>query len=215
MSFVLDALKISEKKRSKFARPVYAHPPRPFLIRRRRRWLSALSLAGGAVLVFLAWRLLVPAPPLAGTQEVASGSGTDATAQSAVQEPVSAGLQNAEESSAIRSPDQPAEDYGDTAPQADPPIAAGDTAPAATDTGAPEVAAATENLLTVVPADWPALTLQMLYYDPQGGRSFVQVNGSSYRAGEQLDAGPQVQEITRDAVILSHRGQTVLLSMNQ
>ena len=69
--------------------------------------------------------------------------------------------------------------------------------------------------LEMAPADWPALTLQMLFYSPESGRSFVQINGRNYRVGEHLDDGPEVLEIAPQGVILGYRGKNVLLAMDR
>ena len=215
MSFVLDALKISERKRSKFARPVYVHPPRPFTARRRRRWLAALSLAGAVVLVALAWRL------------VTSTSSTVEVLVPAEAEPASAG-----ELSGIEAIGAPVS--GATAPaptEAAPAGTAGNSGQAGTreapaDGTGPaqskpaEAAAANEvqhdgPLLAAAPPDWPSLALQMLYYSPENDGSFAQINGRSYSVGEQLREGPELQAITPDGVVLVLRGQRVLLGMDQ
>jgi hypothetical protein len=69
--------------------------------------------------------------------------------------------------------------------------------------------------LESAPPDWPALTLQMLFYSPEKGRSFVQINGRNYRVGESLDDGPEVLEIAPHAVTLAHRGKKVFLAMDR
>lgn len=69
--------------------------------------------------------------------------------------------------------------------------------------------------LEIAPADWPALTLQMLFYSPEGGRSFVQINGRNYRVGERLEDGPEVLDITPHGVILAYEGKKVLLAMDR
>ena len=67
----------------------------------------------------------------------------------------------------------------------------------------------------MAPPDWPALTLQMLFFSPDSGRSFVQINGRNYRVGERLDDGPEVLEIAPHGVTLSHQGKKVLLAMDR
>ena len=67
------------------------------------------------------------------------------------------------------------------------------------------------NVLTEPPPDWPAVTLQMLFFSEEQNRSFVQVNGKTYRRGEALASGPQVLSITKDSVTLAYRGQRLLL----
>ena len=74
---------------------------------------------------------------------------------------------------------------------------------------------ADESPLELAPPDWPALTLQMLFYSSDGERSFVQINGRNYRMGERLDDGPQVLTIAPDGVVLAHQGATVRLAMEQ
>ena len=69
--------------------------------------------------------------------------------------------------------------------------------------------------LETAPPDWPALTLQMLFYGPESGRSFVQINGRNYRVGDRLDDGPEVLEIAPHGVILAYRGKKVLLAMDR
>ena len=69
--------------------------------------------------------------------------------------------------------------------------------------------------LEIAPPDWPALTLQMLFYGAESGRSFVQINGRNYRVGEHLDDGPEVLEIAPHGVTLAHRGKKVLLAMDR
>lgn len=90
------------------------------------------------------------------------------------------------------------------------PVAAAEPAPAAQASGP-----ADEVPLEIAPPDWPALTLQMLFYSPERGRSFVQINGRNYRVGESLDDGPEVLEIAPHAVTLAHRGKRVLLAMDR
>lgn len=69
--------------------------------------------------------------------------------------------------------------------------------------------------LETAPPDWPVLKVQMLFYSPEIGRSFVQINGRNYRVGERLDDGPEVLEIGSHGVILSHGGKKVLLPMDR
>lgn len=78
-----------------------------------------------------------------------------------------------------------------------------------------EQPSADELPLEMAPPDWPALTLQMLFFSPDGGRSFVQINGRNYRVGELLDDGPEVLEIAPHGVTLAHQGKKVLLAMDR
>ncbi len=90
------------------------------------------------------------------------------------------------------------------------PVAAPEPAPA----GQPPLPANGLPLETA-PPDWPALTLQMLFFGPESGRSFVQINGRNYRVGERLDDGPQVLEIAPHGVILAYQGKKVLVAMDR
>lgn len=190
MSFVLDALKLSEKRRSRFARPVYAHPPPVHQGGRRRRWFALLAAAPIVAGVFLAWRLVLPPSPAplpaaanspdmsASAEIVAAPAATDGPVESGNLDPATPG-------------DAPSASRGEEQPSAD------------------------DLPLEVAPPDWPALTLQMLFYSPDRGRRFVQINGRNYRVGERLDDGPEVLEIAPHGVTLAHQGKKVLLAMDR
>ena len=195
MSFVLDALKLSEKRRSRFARPAYAHPPRVHRGGGRRRWYAVLAAAPIVAGVFLAWRLLVPPSP---APLPATADGADVFA--------AAGLEAAPANAAAAAMSGPEESKDpDPATPADAPSAS----------RAEEQPSADELPLEMAPPDWPALTLQMLFYSPDRGRRFVQINGRNYRVGERLDDGPEVLEIAPHGVTLAHQGKKVLLAMDR
>lgn len=215
MSFVLDALKLSEKRRSRFARPVYAHPPPVQRRGRRWRWLAVLAAAIVAG-IFLAWRLVAPPSPVS-LPVAANGADMFASAESEVA-PANAA------STTVDGPEVPRDlnrvapggalsaSTGNEQPSADAPVsvAAAQPMPAAQPAGPAEALP-----LEIVPPDWPALTLQMLFYSPERERSFVQINGRNYRVGESLDSGPEVLEIAPHAVILAYRGKKALLAMDR
>lgn len=208
MSFVLDALKLSEKRRSRFARPVYAHPPP---VRRgggRGRLFAALAVVPVLAGVFLTWRLAAPPSPAAlpGT--------TGGARMSAAAEPAAAPVMvdGAKDSGTLDSAtpvDTFSASTGDEQPLGQ--------VPAHAATAEPEPAAAPADGLPLetAPPDWPALTLQMLFFSPERGRSFVQINGRNYRVGERLDEGPEVLEIAPHGVILVHQGKKVVLAMDR
>jgi len=124
----------------------------------------------------------------------------------------------------IAGPEEPGA-LGPASPGADPSASTGEEqraseVPIPVATGEPTPAAQpphpTEGLpLEIAPPDWPSLTLQMLFYGPESGRSFVQINGRNYRVGEQLDDGPEVLEIAPHGVILAYQGKKVLLAMDR
>ncbi len=208
MSFVLDALKLSEKRRSRFARRVYAHPPPARLRGGRRRWLAPLVAAPIVAGVFLAWRLIAPpfpAPPPE-SANVAELSGAAMAPPNLDSLAESGGLDPAVPAGAASAAP------GEELPAAAAPVSAGAAEPE------PETLPedrADEFPLELAPPDWPALTLQMLFYSPDSDRSFVQINGRNYRVGERLDDGPQVLTITPAGVILAHQGATVRLAMDR
>lgn len=216
MSFVLDALKLSEKRRSRFARPVYAHPPTARRSGRRGRWIAALAVVPIIAGVFLTWRLV--APPARAPLPAAA----DATDASASIEPGAARPNPAP--ATIAEPQEPgnpgAANPGDNpaastrgeqlSHQAPAPVAAAEPSPVALPTQPAEGLP-----LEVAPPDWPSLTLQMLFFGSESGRSFVQINGRNYRVGERLDDGPEVLEIAPHGVILSYQGKKVLLAMDR
>ena len=220
MSFVLDALKISERRRSKFARPVYVHPPRPFRARRRRGWIAALGSAAAIVLVFAAWRLLVPSPSASSSPTGTAGQPDAGAAMIGAADDTTAahGSQTGDEDRSATGGVRPVGSGGSELPAETPAPSAG-AAASVTSSSAPITTAGetepAEPLLSAPPADWPVLELQMLFYSPESGRSFAQINGGSYQVGDRLEDGPQVREITSDGVILAHQGQKVRLRMQR
>lgn len=221
MSFVLDALKVSEQRRSRFRRRVYAHPPRPRGAGRGRGWLVAPGVLTGIALVVLGWRLATPsggpvspsapresgpgAGPAAGTA-VAEAPGTAAAGTAAAESGEIAGGPGPAMAGAAAEPERHS-----AGPQAQ--SVSGDQRGLMPESASEQDRA--PGLLAAAPQDWPALSLQMLFFSEQGERSFVQVNGKTYRAGERLAAGPRVVKIARDGVTLEYRGQRVLLGVER
>ena len=161
--------------------------------------LAAAPIPAG---VFLAWRLVAPPspapPPAAANGPIVSANlapaAIDAPEDSRNPDPATSG----DSLSALPAEERPSPDAPVSVAAAEPASAAADGLP-----------------LEMAPPDWPALTLQMLFYSPEKGRSFVQINGRNYRAGERLDDGPEVLEIAAHGVILAHQGNKVLLAMDR
>ena len=211
MSFVLDALKLSEQRRSRFARRIYAHPP-PLRARGgQRKWLAAMAAIAVPGLLFLAWRLIAPVTPAANLEEADGAVSSPAKSTVAALENLSAAKPAASAESAGAVPQVRANGQTPSGGDAGPPSAVPVPAPApqSLPEGRPG-----ELPLDSAPPNWPALTLQMLFYSADEARSFVQINGRNYRAGETLDEGPQVLGITPDGVVLSHQGARVRLAMD-
>jgi hypothetical protein len=57
----------------------------------------------------------------------------------------------------------------------------------------------------------PELRLELHVYSNNPSERFAFVNGSRYREGDTTREGPQVEEITRDGVVMSLRGNRFLL----
>lgn len=218
MSFVLDALKVSEQRRSRFSRRIYAHPPRARRRGGRRGWLAALGALAGVALVALVWRLAAPVPgPDAGSVPAAGGisgaapaeePGTDDSGTLVTQGTVAGeGVTLAPPGPAMAAAATGAGPEGAGTDRPSPQGGAGSLA------REPEMADGP--VLAAPPPDWPALSLQMLFFSEEEGRSFVQVNGKTFRQGERLPTGPEVVRIAGDGVTLAYRGQKVLLGVDR
>ncbi len=62
-------------------------------------------------------------------------------------------------------------------------------------------------------AEFPAMTIEVHVWDSEPGRRFVMVNGHRYREGDTLAAGPRLDEIAQDGLVLDYRGSRVLYSL--
>lgn len=244
MSFVLDALKLSEQRRSRSGRRIYAHPPRPRRAGRGRGWLIALGVPAAIAVAVAGWRLVAPASgPLSASIAADSGGAPPSSAlpagrAAAVGQPSAASQDNGTSDGPAPSNAAKMGAHGEHGQAAGAnPSASGEHEPARAASGAgpqhgrsshitasasaapdggaarspvPQTAPAQE-VLAAAPPDWPALSLQMLFFSEEESRRFVQVNGKTYRQGEQLAAGPQVVRITNDGVTLAYRGKLLLL----
>lgn len=223
MSFVLDALKVSEQRRSRFSRRIYAHPPRPRRAGRRKNWLMALGVALGVpaaiALVVLGWRLVALAPGPLSLPAPAQASGAAPSGAPPAKSPGTAStpMPAVEDKNMFDDPGPATRATGpelqqDSSGQRTAPASAGPGGGAQVSVPQPD---STQDVLAAAPPDWPILSLQMLFFSEEQNRSFVQVNGRTYRQGEQLAAGPQVLRIARDGVTLAYRGERVLLGVEQ
>lgn len=59
----------------------------------------------------------------------------------------------------------------------------------------------------------PNLHLDVHVFSTPVGESFVVINGRRYMAGDRLREGPQLEEITREGVVLRHNGRSFLLPL--
>lgn len=174
--------------------------------------LAAAPIIAG---VFLAWRLAAP-PSRAPLPAPADDAGMPAATEPGATRPdtAPATINGLEMSRGLdqAAPGGPSASTVKEQPSPEAPVsaAAAELAPAT-----PTVLPAEELPLEMAPPDWPELTLQMLFHGPEGGRSFVQINGRNYRVGERLEDGPEVLEIAPHGVILAYRGKNVLLAMDR
>ena len=175
--------------------------------------LAAAPIIAG---VFLTWRLAAPpapAPVPAATDDADMSAAFEPGATRPDPAPITiAGPEDPGALASARPGVDPSASTGEeqTASEVPIPVAAGEPTPAEQPTHPAEGLP-----LETAPPDWPSLTLQMLFYGPESGRSFVQINGRNYRVGERLDDGPEVLEIAPHGVILAYQGKKVLLAMDR
>lgn len=171
--------------------------------------LAAAPIVAG---VFLAWRIVAPPSPV--PLPAATGGADISAAVEPVEVPVTVdGPEQSGDLDPVTPGATPSASIGDEQPSAQVPVPVATAGPAP---AGQAVGPANGLPLEIAPPDWPALTLQMLFYSPESGRSFVQINGRNYRVGERLDDdGPEVLEIAPRGVILAHQGKKVLLAMDR
>lgn len=217
MSYILDALKRSERERAAppaaLAAPVRARP-----VRQGRLVLAAcagLLLLNGLGLA--GWALLRQHPPRQ-TQTV-----TPAPVPHAASAPRSElALAAAARGSGSRRPEPgPGPAAADEAPRdsaavpASPPTDtnARAAASAAEKSSAPRVSVTDEPppLLSTLPASFQAevspLTVEVHVYAERPGSRFVIVDGHSYHEGDRLARGPRIVSITESGMVLSYKGR--------
>lgn len=210
MSFILDALKKSEKERQREAVPGINDLPIVVHQSRTSTWIVAGITAlgiGVIALVWTWWRTSDTTPVVATPAPV--------TPAAAVR---------------VAAPPEPA--LIEPRPAARPAtrsLASEATQIAAVANGQPPAAPATEPLVVqaapavITPAPMsilqaraagmavPELTLELLVYSPVPAQRFVYINASKYVEGDVLADGPRVIEISTEGATLSYRGQNFLL----
>jgi general secretion pathway protein B len=234
MSIILDALRKSEAERLRDAEARQAGLPQARARARMPWWVWGVGLLLLANLLLLGWLLkgtgsTAPVAALPGTTPRAAVRDLDAVA-AAGQESLG---ELAARGAPRRQPELPPAQYPVRANE----LAAVDTAGTdaalaasaaaaieaeGTDAGtspapapaSPRPTVAAGGLDTAVPAGLPSLEISLHYFDGAGGRSFVNINGRTARAGTLLPEGPVVEQITAEGAILNHRGQRFLLPRN-
>jgi general secretion pathway protein B len=215
MSFILDALRKSELERQRQSGPSIAELP---IAREDRRMPWAL-LAIGVLLAVnaggLLYFMLRPDKPAVASAEptaapIAAAPVASAPAAAAplpvpvpAEPPPAADSTLADEAASI-APAMPAANAPPPAP--DPtllPDASVTYAPAPASDNPPSI----DEMPAQATAGLPQLSVDLHIYTDDPAKRAVFINGRRYQQGAVLAEGPTVEEITRDGVVLSYRGQ--------
>lgn len=203
MSFILDALKKSERERQQGIVPGISNVPAVVRDRKTPIWAVSVIATLSAGVLFLGW---------AWWQD--RGSNPDVTAVrpgELLQQTttVSPALQYGAVRNLSREPTADTASATPTQPPVLAPIVQAEPESEAPTmvVGAPTIMEAIADGLIV-----PPLTLELHVYSGTPADRFVRINSASYREGEVLSDGPSIETITEEGVILSYRGQTFLLS---
>jgi len=224
MSFILDALRKSENERQRQSGPGFAEL-RPAMVR------PTLPVWAIALAALLAINLLVLAVLMLRNGDAGPSTVAVATPEAASQAPhpapapvTSSPLQSAAlpyTSIPEPAPREPApaadEGFDDTAndemealeaagPELQPPPRA-----RTQDDGERDAQLPTLNDVSLAGTPLPELHLDIHVYATQPAERFVFLNNRKYREGSETPEGTLVERITRDGVVLNHRGVRFLL----
>jgi general secretion pathway protein B len=215
MSFILDALKKSESERQQHSRAEFAGVPTSSGTASAPRWLWVLGVLLTINLAVLIGLLLKPdAQPE--PQRASPPPATVAAVENT--EPGTAGF--AEQVAQARLNPPPVQEARPVEQAtSDAPTTIVESSPASTAAALP-AATASRNAAALptihqLRADGvlvlPDLHLDIHVYSENPDDRFVFINMSRQDEGSQLDAGPVVDEITADGVVLTYQGLTFLL----
>jgi len=214
MSFILDALKKSEAERQHQARAEFAGVPTSGDTSSAPRWLWVLGILLAVNLAVLIVLLLKPdaqGEPAHGLPAVATGNMPVGDSPRFADQVAEARL-NPPPVQQVRPDEQPGDNIRTQAAEVAPPTNAPVTAPAAATTARVTSALPTIHQLR---ADGvlalPDLHLDIHVYSEIPDDRFVFINMTRQDEGSQLAAGPLVEEITADGVVLTYQGLTFLL----
>jgi general secretion pathway protein B len=219
VSFILEALRRSERERQQSDVPSISAVPAAVGQRRLPGWAAAIIVLLGAALIAVAWgwwrssaRLGAPAAIVAVEAPAARAEQIPAAQpppQAAANQPA---LQSAP-AAAIAPGSAPIPSSVRSTSLRD---VAAEVAPvtAAPPEERPAFPLATAGELRAEGVDIPALDLQLHVYSDVVEQRFVFVNGSRYREGDTLKEGPVVVEIRPEGVRLALRGREFLLPRN-
>lgn len=213
MSFILDALKKSETERQQSVPAEFATVPSSDRAPATPRWLwvlAALLLVNVAVLVGLLTRDDDRAPRSAtaaldaGAPAVAASPAADAGASVPFEERLSEARRRLPD----RTPATPANADADDVTRTG--TVAG-SAPADYEASAIALLPSLAELRLDGRSDLPPLHVDIHVFSDDRDDRFVFINMNKYRERDRLNEGPTVEAITRDGVVLSHRGTRFVL----
>lgn len=215
MSFILDALKKSENERQQQAPADFSIVPSNSDVPAAPRWIWVLvALLAVNIVVIIGVLSRPDASPVSAS---VSGNAPDASAnpgsatelaQSDFSEQVAAARERQLPVMASSENLQP--------PRSDSVTTSSDAPPVKTSAATPSANTAYLPSLTDLRArgavDLPDLHIDLHAFNDSATKRFVFINGAKYRERSRLDEGPLVEEITRDGVVLDHRGTRFLLA---
>ena len=230
MSIILDALRKSESARLRDADARHAGLPQARARSGMPWWGWAVVLLLVTNLALLAWLLggsptpvATPAPTAPRTPvrdlEAVAAAGKETVGELAARgaprrQPDLPPAQYPVRAEAVVSALPPADNTTDLAASAARAIEAEGALAATSPAAGPPRAPAATGVETTLPAGLPSLEVSLHYFDSAAGRSFVNINGRTARAGTVLPEGPVVEQITAEGAILNYRGQRFLLPRN-
>lgn len=207
MSFILDALRKSEKERQKAQVPGIGDAP--LVVHRSHvpRWMVGVIAGLSGCLVMLVWLWLQSGDP--GTDPESAGM-TELPAVSSPGAAAPATPQNTEiRDLAVEARQATTFD----APGAEGPTASSSVAPPM-EPVEPAVSAAPTRTLAQFRASGgplPDLNLELHVYSASAAERFVFINSTKYLEGETLAEGPRLGAITEEGAVLVFQGQSLLL----
>jgi general secretion pathway protein B len=213
MSFILEALRKSERERQRGDVPALSNVPIAVASRAAPSWAIAAIALLCAALIAVAWgwwetsssrtnggasALVAPAPSVAAARPPQPAAGGERGAP--IESPRAAGA-----TIALRSLAAPAATSAPAPRSAPPHAASATTSP---------LLRPTVGELRAEGVEVPELTLELHVYSDDPTQRFVFINGNRYVEGDALKEGPKVVEILPEGVALSAAGRDFMLPRN-
>lgn len=234
MSFILDALKKSENERQQVTPAEFAHVPSSPAESRTPVWLwllGGLLAINAIVLVGFMTRGTAPEPIAASHSVTESAEPAPAPAERPELSATAAAQTRADTAPSFADRVAQARTERQTPNDASPVAAGSDAAPAAArrpvatapvelsptpmQESAPEPAGSflpsIDELRMQGAVSLPDLHVDIHVYSDVPADRFVFINMNKYRESDRLGEGPVIREITRDGVVLEHRGTAFVL----